>query len=146
MQDAWNQYGEDAFTFDILEMVLNINDLIRTEQRYLDERKPRYNPAKIALRNGADIKSDPQELQRRRERATGARLQEGMAYLEAADLRATLNRDNDITKVLSVARSLTPQERAFIEESSDLAEILYDEGIVSGKQFLELLDKMNVQR
>src|SRR5579872_30598 len=55
LQKAWDQYGEDAFVFDVLEIVPDLNKLVKVEQCYLDERKPTYNPAKIALRNGAGI-------------------------------------------------------------------------------------------
>jgi group I intron endonuclease len=39
MQRAWNKYGEDAFVFDVLELVLS-PFLLEREQYYLDKWKP----------------------------------------------------------------------------------------------------------
>lgn len=36
MQRAWDLYGADAFVFEVLQIVLRREDLIRTEQEYLD--------------------------------------------------------------------------------------------------------------
>jgi group I intron endonuclease len=37
MQAAWNKYGEDCFKFEIIEHVENSEDLLKTEQVWLDE-------------------------------------------------------------------------------------------------------------
>jgi group I intron endonuclease len=39
LQHAWNKYGEDAFTFEVLELVL-APFLLEREQYYLDKLKP----------------------------------------------------------------------------------------------------------
>lgn len=38
LQHAWNKYGEDAFTFTVLEIVSNCEDLVAREQWYIDAR------------------------------------------------------------------------------------------------------------
>lgn len=47
LQRAWNKYGEDAFSFNILEVVLD-GDIVEIEQGYLDRLNPDYNVAKAA--------------------------------------------------------------------------------------------------
>jgi group I intron endonuclease len=48
LQNSFNKYGEDAFEFNILEVVEDINLLIQTEQKWIDELKPEYNMTLIA--------------------------------------------------------------------------------------------------
>ena len=40
LQNAWNKYGEEAFTFDVLELILLPEMLTTREQYYLDKLKP----------------------------------------------------------------------------------------------------------
>lgn len=40
LQRSWNKYGAKTFQFDIIEKT---NDLLTTEQHYLDTLKPEYN-------------------------------------------------------------------------------------------------------
>lgn len=47
---AVNKYGEENFTFEIIEKC-NINDLLKREQYYLDSLNPKYNISKIAGSN-----------------------------------------------------------------------------------------------
>lgn len=48
LQAAFDKYGEEAFRFDVLEVVENKSDLIPAEQRHMDLLKPFYNIAKVA--------------------------------------------------------------------------------------------------
>ena len=48
MQNAWNKYGEGEFVFRELECVLDKNDLVACEQRWIDELKPQFNVHRIA--------------------------------------------------------------------------------------------------
>jgi group I intron endonuclease len=48
LQYAWNKYGEDVFSFSVLEIVKNKKKLIPTEQRYLDIFRPEYNKCPTA--------------------------------------------------------------------------------------------------
>jgi len=43
LQNAFNKYGEKCFIFSVVEIVENINDLIKTEQKYIDTIIPYYN-------------------------------------------------------------------------------------------------------
>lgn len=47
LQNAWNKYGESAFTFEVLELCEK-EALLTREQYYMDEYKPQYNIAPIA--------------------------------------------------------------------------------------------------
>jgi group I intron endonuclease len=40
LQRAWDKYGPDAFTFEILEMVADSGQLLAAEQRWLDQLRP----------------------------------------------------------------------------------------------------------
>ena len=48
LQRAWKKYGEDAFEFQILEIVNDLDMILQREQFYLDTRKPAYNICLIA--------------------------------------------------------------------------------------------------
>ena len=53
LQAAWNKYGPDAFKFEILEVVDDVNKIIEREQYYINTLNPcnpeiGYNQAKIA--------------------------------------------------------------------------------------------------
>lgn len=47
LQRAWNKYGAENFTFEILEECCKDNCIVR-EQHYLDTRNPIYNICKVA--------------------------------------------------------------------------------------------------
>lgn len=47
LQNAWNKYGKNSFSFIILETCKK-NDCIKKEQYYIDTLKPEYNICKIA--------------------------------------------------------------------------------------------------
>ena len=40
LQESWNKYGEDSFTFEVIEEVQNADDLRIREQHYIDTEKP----------------------------------------------------------------------------------------------------------
>lgn len=48
LQRAWSKYGEDAFTFDILEAVSDKADLLAAEQRWIDSTPLLYNRTRMA--------------------------------------------------------------------------------------------------
>lgn len=50
LQNAWNKYGEDKFTFEVVEQVSGGKEnLLEVEQKYLDNIDPKYNIAKDAV-------------------------------------------------------------------------------------------------
>lgn len=51
LQKDFNEYGENNFKFEILEIINNINNLINREQYWIDFLKPEYNTSKIAGSN-----------------------------------------------------------------------------------------------
>lgn len=58
LQNAWNKYKEENFTFEVLEYV-PVSDLLVKEQRYLDEQLPSYNICRTAGRcNGRIMKEE----------------------------------------------------------------------------------------
>jgi group I intron endonuclease len=48
IQNSYNKYGKDNFTFFVLEFVEDYNKLIEREQHYIDTIKPEYNINMIA--------------------------------------------------------------------------------------------------
>lgn len=53
LQNAWNKYGAEIFNFEILEYVVDVGELLKIEQYYLDwletyNREFGYNTCKIA--------------------------------------------------------------------------------------------------
>ncbi len=48
LQHAWNKYGSDNFTFEIIELVLIPELLTAREQYWIDKLKPFFNIARIA--------------------------------------------------------------------------------------------------
>lgn len=54
MQRAWNKYGPDVFSFEMLEYC-EPADLIPREQHYIDTMKPRYNRNMIAGKPPATV-------------------------------------------------------------------------------------------
>lgn len=63
LQKAWNKYGEENFTFRIIELVEDKTKLLEREQFYLDTMKPVYNILKIAGSN-LGIKRSKETLKR----------------------------------------------------------------------------------
>lgn len=48
LQNAWNKYGEEAFTFDVLQIVDDAAQLLGLEQYYLNLCQPEYNTCPVA--------------------------------------------------------------------------------------------------
>lgn len=48
LQRAWNKYGESAFDFTVLEYAPGDSQLVKVEQRWIDQVRPEYNIAKKA--------------------------------------------------------------------------------------------------
>lgn len=48
LQNVFNKYGESVFRFDIIEVVLDPQDLLKREQFWIDATLPYYNHARIA--------------------------------------------------------------------------------------------------
>ncbi len=55
LQRAWDKYGEQSFTFEIIENVLDKSRLIEREQYYLNTLKPEYCIRKIAVDSNAGL-------------------------------------------------------------------------------------------
>lgn len=47
LQNAWNKHGEQAFSFEVLQ-VCSVHELIPSEQIWLDTERPEYNISEIA--------------------------------------------------------------------------------------------------
>lgn len=43
LQNAWRRYGEDAFSFEVVELISDLHGLIPAEQKWMDSLKPFYN-------------------------------------------------------------------------------------------------------
>lgn len=51
LQNAWRKHGQQAFIFEIIEVVLDKGQLIEREQHYLSSLNPEYNVAVVAGSN-----------------------------------------------------------------------------------------------
>lgn len=71
LQASWDKYGEDAFSFSIVEQCLN-DSLLSREQFYIDKLRPAYNQTMIA----GKIEMTP-ERRRRLSDATNRAYKEG---------------------------------------------------------------------
>ena len=59
LQYAWNKYGEDNFKFEIIEVINDVNEVLKREQYYLDTLLPEYNICKQAG-NTLGVKLSPE--------------------------------------------------------------------------------------
>ena len=48
LQNYWNKYGEDAFSFKIIEEIFEDEQLLVREQYYIDSLNPKFNCSKTA--------------------------------------------------------------------------------------------------
>ena len=63
LQYAYNKYGELSFTFEIVEAVQNLEQLLLREQFYLDLYKPEYNVSLVANeKTRLGMKSSPAHI------------------------------------------------------------------------------------
>lgn len=60
LQHSYNKYGESVFTFEIIEIISDIKDLLWKEQHYLDTLKPQYNVCKKVEQSRLGLKSTPE--------------------------------------------------------------------------------------
>lgn len=51
LQNAWNKYGEENFSFEIIDVTSDITTLIEREQHWMDLLSPKYNIRKKAESN-----------------------------------------------------------------------------------------------
>ena len=91
LQRAWNKYGEDAFSFEVRQVVDLPENLISVEQAHLDAAKPVFNIAKVAgsvlgLKHSAEAKAGF------RERMIGSKLRLGKPFSAEAKVRLSLQR------------------------------------------------------
>ena len=49
MNNAYKKYGKDVWTFEIIEVIKNLDSILDREQWYLDNWKPHYNVSKKAM-------------------------------------------------------------------------------------------------
>ncbi len=69
IQRTWNKYGEDAFTFEVLELVLPMS-LTAREQYWLNTLHPTFNAAPIAG-SSLGIKHSPESVEHNRQAQLG---------------------------------------------------------------------------
>src|SRR6266702_3044868 len=74
LQNAWNKYGEQSFTFEVIELVLIPELLTMREQHWLDKFKPfGHKGFNVALIAGSPLglKRSPATLEKKRIASTG---------------------------------------------------------------------------
>lgn len=65
LQRAWNKHGSICFSFEVLEYVNEISDLLFREQHYIDSLSPYYNHCKIAGSRLGAVVSDASRIKMR---------------------------------------------------------------------------------
>ena len=75
LQNAYNLYGLDAFTFDVIEYLEDESILLQREQYYIDLVCPEYNIAAYAGRPFAGVKRSPEFVARLNAAAAAANKQ-----------------------------------------------------------------------
>jgi hypothetical protein len=135
LQDDWNAYGASAFVFDVLEHVPDHSRLTVVEQRYLDERKPAYNLARVATNAAAGV-----HLCRHTVDPEAVAIQRRAATAQVLALYEQLRRDDDISTILRAFDVLSLEGVMLMYEHRDLAIAVYDRGVQSGREFLAFLD------
>ncbi len=73
LQNAWNKYGEDAFSFMRLQYIEGKELRLRYEQAFLDGLKPAYNSAPIAQSCEGVVRSEQTRAKMRAAMATSPR-------------------------------------------------------------------------
>lgn len=118
LQNAWNKYGANAFTFSILEVVDNKNDLIKKEQRWFGAVIPFFNSTLTAgsclgFKHSEETKRKVSEALRRRAPASAETRAKISAAKKGVPLKAEhremlaelqRNRSPEWRKKLSIAR------------------------------------------
>lgn len=75
LQNSWNLYGAQAFTFNVLERVTDLSHIIEREQWWIDNSCPEYNIAPVAgntlgKTHTADTKRRMSEIAKKRDPQT----------------------------------------------------------------------------
>jgi len=136
LQADWNALGEESFLFDVLEVVHGHSQVTVVEQRYLDERKPQYNLARIATNAAASV-GHQARTQEKRDKAAYLR---GLALQESLKLRDRLERYDDIGNLLLTLQALSLSGLLTLYQHRDLALAAYRSGVLSGRDFIQFLD------
>jgi len=109
MQRAWNKYGPDAFTFEVLEFVLSMS-LTAREQYWLNKLKPRFNIAREAG-SPLGVKRTPESIEKSRQGNLGKK--NTLEAIEASrQARTGLKRSPEAKERISLAclgRKRTPE-------------------------------------
>ena len=70
LQDSWNKYGAEAFSFTVLEAVENPEGLLSREQFWIDTSNPEYNIDKVAG-SSLGVKRSPETIEKIRKANLG---------------------------------------------------------------------------
>jgi len=100
LQRAWNKYGEESFRFGILSVVGSNDELIQTEQAWIDGYKPEYN---ICQKAGS-------QLGRRATPETREKLR--LSHLGKHPSAETLERMSRSQSISQLGRVVSAQTRA----------------------------------
>ena len=86
LQNAFNKYGEESLIFSVLENISNPNDVIKAEQKWIDELNPKYNICQTAGSLLGTKLSDETKARMSAARLGGKRSAETRAKMSAAQL------------------------------------------------------------
>lgn len=155
LQAAWNKYGKDSFIFETLKFCKK-EDLIKTEQWFIDNLKPDYNLSPTAGSNIGYVQTEQEKVKRglsiRRtyilkhnipEERIISLINEGKSQLEVADILGYKN-VNRICKFLKV-RGIIYNNNLLIKrhkEKEKIRDIEIENSIKEGLSIKDLVIKL----
>ena len=117
LQNSWNKYGEAAFSFEVLEIVLSPDQLVPAEQRWFDQERPIFNSTLTAgsclgFKHSAETRKKVSEALRKR----AAPSAETRAKLSKAKKGIPLSPEHRL-KMIAIQRNRSPEWRANISKA-----------------------------
>lgn len=132
LQEDYNKYGEDAFEFQIIEIVGNKEELLGKEQYYLDTLKPNYNILIIADRP-TGVKRRPETIEKVRQANLGLVHPEWRNKIKSE----AQGGDNHWTK-----KRINPFSDKSKKKMSDTKKQMYKDGYINPRKGVKLEPEM----
>lgn len=117
LQRSWNKYGDDAFSFEIVEVV--VGDPVLAEQAWIDLERPKFNTGTCAARPMLGRKHSPEIRARISAAGRGRTPDEETRSLISTTLKNSPKVKAVLEKMraLNIGRKKSPEEIAKMSES-----------------------------
>lgn len=131
LQHAFNKYGKNNFTFDILEIVGNKDELFKREQRWVDFMNPEYNICKVIVKSRLGVKISDASKKKISDAQQGRILsKEALKNIRmAAELRKGIPLSKETKEKISISNSGKVRIEEYKKRTSEL---------MKGKPFSEV--------